>query len=339
MKYASNESAPLDLALGKRHYMQGENEYVLIYDARDSIYPLADVMIVFRHPDAKIPLTNGEYADYIVSRRFSIAVNKENVIKYGILDEKYADMIPSEIVLTIPEGKNGVTKPELFLLDLLSNYKWDRPLNFLSAGGDLQVGIKDYLMYDGFTYRFVPIKNKTNLSERGFTDTDELYRKMTSLYTWDTLKRTDWFVDYQNLYTFCGVMSQRGIFASVAMEMVEAGEYDMAVEILDKCQSVIPEENFPLDIILYGFSNERDLICMIEAYYLAGEPEKASVLCSSMSDQVLHSCEFFLKHYEDAEDYFDACYNVLAVLVSVADEYGDTSLSSSIRERFNALLD
>ena len=339
MKYASNESAPLDLALGKRHYMQGENEYVLIYDARDSVYPLADVMKVFRHPDAKIPLTNGEYADYIVSRRFSIPVNKENVIKYGILDEKYADMIPSEIVLTIPEGKNGVTKPELFLLDLLSNYKWDRPLNFLSAGGDLQVGIKDYLMYDGFTYRFVPIKNKTNLSERGFTDTDELYRKMTSLYTWDTLKRTDWFVDYQNLFTFCGVMSQRGIFTSVAMEMIEAGEYDMAVEILDKCQSVIPEENFPLDIILYGFSNERDLICMIEAYYLAGEPEKASLLCSSMSDQVLHSCEFFLKHYEDAEDYFDACYNVLAVLVSVADEYGDTTLSSSIRERFNSLLE
>ena len=339
MKYASNESAPLDLNIGKRQYMQGENEYVLIYDARDSVYPLTDVMRVFRHPDAKIPLTNGEYADYIVSRKFSIPVNKENVIKYGILDEKYADMIPSEIVLTIPEGKNGVTKPELFLLDLLSNYKWDRPLNFLSAGGDLQVGIKDYLMYDGFTYRFVPIKNKSNLSERGFTDTDELYRKMTSLYTWDTLKRTDWFVDYQNLYTFCGVMSQRGIFASLAMEMIEAGEYDMAVEILDKCQSVIPEENFPLDIILYGLSNERDLICMIEAYYLAGEPEKASVLCSSMSDQVLHSCEFFLKHYEDAEDYFDACYNVLAVLVSVADEYGDTTLSSSIRERFNSLLE
>ena len=339
MKYASNESAPLDLALSKRHYMQGENEYVLIYDARDSVYPLADVMKVFRHPDAKIPLTNGEYADYIVSRRFSIPVNKENVIKYGILDEKYADMIPSEIVLTIPEGKNGVTKPELFLLDLLSNYKWDRPLNFLSAGGDLQVGIKDYLMYDGFTYRFVPIKNKTNLSERGFTDTDELYRKMTSLYTWDTLKRTDWFVDYQNLYTFCGVMSQRGIFASVAMEMIEAGEYDRAVEILDKCQSVIPEENFPLDIILYGLSNEKDLICMIEAYYLAGEPEKASELCSSMSDQVLESCAFFLKHYEDAKDYFESCYNVLAVLVSVADEYGDTAMSSSIRERFNSLLE
>ena len=196
---------------------------MLIYDPRDSVYPLADVMKVFRHPDAKLPLTNGKYADYIVSRKFSIPVNKENVIKYGILDEKYADMIPSEIVLSIPEDRDAITKPELFLLDLLSNYRWDRPLNFLSAGGDLNVGIKDYLMYDGFTYRFVPIKNRTDRSEAGFTDTDELYHKMTSVYSWDSLKRTDWFVDYQNLYTFTGVMSQRGIFATVAMEMIEAG--------------------------------------------------------------------------------------------------------------------
>ena len=339
MKHASNESAPLDLSIGKRQYMQGENEYVLIYDPRDSVYPLADVMRVFRHPEAKIPLTNGDYVDYIVSRKFSIPVNKENVIRYGILDPKYADMIPDEIVLQIPEDKNGITKPELFLLDLLSNYQWDRPLNFLSAGGDLNIGIKDYLMYDGFTYRFVPVRNRTDRSERGFTDTDELYRKFTSVYTWDTLERTDWFVDYQNVYTFAGVMSQRGMFASVAMELIEAGEHERAVEILDKCRSVISEENFPLDMILYGLSNERDMVGLIEAYYLAGESAKASGLCSSMSDEVLASSEFFLRHYEDAQEYFDSCYNVLAVLSSLADEYGDSALASSIRLRFNKLLE
>lgn len=339
MKRASNESAPLDLSIGKRQYMQGENEYVLIYDPRDSVFPLADVMKVFRHPNAKIPLSNGDYADYIASRKFSIPVNKENVIRHGILDEKYADLIPSEIVLQIPEDKNGITKPELFLLDLLSNYKWDRPLNFLSAGGDLQIGIKDYLMYDGFTYRFVPIKNKTNLHEREFTDTDDLYHKISSVYTWDSLKRTDWFVDYQNLSTFTGILSQRGIFASVAMEMIEAGEIERAVEILDKCQSVIPVKNFPLDMIIYGFSNERDIVNIIEAYYMAGEPAKASALCSSISDEILASSKFFLKHYEDAEEYFDSCYKVLAVLSSIAEEYGDTSLAESIRSRFNRLFE
>ena len=154
-----------------------------------------------------------------------------------------------------------------------------------------------------------------------------------------TLERTDWFVDYQNVYTFGGVMSQRGMFASVAMELIEAGENERAVEILDKCRSVISEENFPLDMILYGLSNERDMVGLIEAYYLAGESAKASGLCSSMSDEVLASCEFFLRHYEDAQEYFDSCYNVLAVLSSLADEYGDSALASSIRLRFNKLLE
>lgn len=339
MKVAANESAPLDLSVSKRQYMQGENEYVLIYDARDSVYPLADVMRVFRHPDAKIPLTNGKNADYIASRRFTIPVNKENVIKYGILDERFADMIPSEIVLEIPKGKDGVTKPELFFLDLLSNYQWDRPLNFLNAGGDIQIGIKDYLMYDGFTYRFVPIKNRTNLNENGFTDPQELYHKMTSVYTWDSLERTDWFTDYQNLYTFAGVLSQRKIFSTVAHELIKAGENEKAEEILDLCQKMIPEENFPLDLLMYGLRNELDVISMIEGYYLCGASEKASGLATKAAGSLLESAAFFIDHYSEAEEYFETCCNVLAYIATLADDNGDTSLADDIREKFNNLLE
>ena len=338
MKQAANESAPLALSIGKKQYLQGENDYVLIYDPRNQVYPLADVMRVFRHPDAKIPLSNGKYADYIASRRFSIPVDKENVIKYGILDEKYADMIPSEIVLTIPEGKNGISKPELFFLDLLSDYRWDRPLNFLNAGGDIRIGIKDYLMFDGFTYRFVPIKNKTDIAENGFTDAEELYRKMTSSYTWDSLERTDWYVDYQNMFTFAGVMSQRRIFTATALELIKAGENEKAVEMIDKCLKVIPVENFPLDMIIYGFNNEHDIISMIEAYYMAGAGAKASALCTKLADSLLSSAEFFLDHYDYGKDSFDRCYKVLSYLAALAEEFGDSTLASSVIERFNAML-
>ena len=339
MKAAANESAPIDLSVSKKQYMQGENEYVLIYDPRDTVYPLADVMRVFRHPEAKIPLTNGKNADYIVSRRFSIPVNKENVIKYGILDKRYEDMIPSEIVLEIPKGKDGVTKPELFFLDLLSNYEWDRPLNFLNAGGDIRIGIKDYLMYDGFTYRFIPIKNRTNLNENGFTDPQELYRKMTSLYTWESLERTDWFTDYQNLYTFAGVMSQRKIFSTAALELIKAGEDEKAEEILDLCQNMIPEENFPLDLLMYGLRNELDVIGMIEGYYLCGASEKASGLATKAAGSLLESAAFFIDHYSEAEEYLDTCCNVLAYIATLADDNGDTSLADDIREKFNNLLE
>ena len=195
MKYAVNESAPLNLQVGPSQYLYGTNEYIHIYDTRDSVFLLSDVMRIFRHPEAKLPLSSGKMADYIMSRKFAIPVNKENVIKYGILDKKYEDMIPDHIVLTISKDKDYITKPELFMLDLLSDYQWDRPINLLSMGGDINIGIKEYLMYDGFSYRFVPVKNKTKSTDIGFADPEDLYYKMKNVFTWDALKRKDYFVD------------------------------------------------------------------------------------------------------------------------------------------------
>lgn len=39
------------------------------------------------------------------------------------------------------------------------------------------------------------------------------------------------------------------------------------------------------------------------------------------------------------KEYFDSCYNTLAYLAAMADEFGDTELASSVRDRFNGLLE
>ncbi len=339
MKYAVNESAPLDLGVGMKQYLYGTNEFIYIYDTRDTILPLADVMRVFRHPDAKLPLTSGKEVDYIVSRRFTIPVNKENVLKYGILDEKYADRIPDSITLTIPKDKEYLTKPELFMLDLLSNYQWDRPINLLSMGGDINIGIKDYLMYEGFSFKFVPIKNRMKSSEIGFADPEDLYYKMKNVFKWDALKRKDYFVDYQNFYTFCGVLSQRQLFVNVAKEMLKIGDKERAVEMLDMCQECVPEENFPLDLTYLGFSNEYMVIEMIETYYNAGAPEKALELARRFTEDLFVSTEFFLEYYEYAKAEFESCYKCISYVAEVVDFYGNTDFGKELRDRFNAMLE
>ena len=339
MKYAVNESAPLDLTVGPRQYLYGTNEYVHIYDTRDSILLLSDVMRIFKHPDAKIPLTSGRNVDYIMSRKFAIPVNKENVIKYGILDEKYSDMIPEYIVLTISPDKDYLTKPEIFMLDLLSNYQWDRPINLLSMGGDINIGLKEYLMYDGFSYRFVPIKNRMKSTDIGFADPEDLYYKMKNVYKWDALKRTDYFADYQNFYTFCGVLSQRQLFTNVAKEMLKIGDKERALEMLDMCQECVPEENFPLDMTYLGFSNEYMVVDMIETYYDAGAPEKALELAERFADQLFQSTLFFLQYYDFAKREFENCYNNLQYLSDLAEHHGDKEFAEGIRNRFNSLLE
>ena len=339
MKYAVNESSPLNLTVGPKQYLYGTNEFIYIYDTRDTAFLLSDVMRIFKHPEAKIPLTGGKNVDYIMSRKFIIPVNKENVIKYGILDEKYAVMIPDQITLTIPKDKSYLTKPELFMLDLLSNYQWDRPINLLSMGGDINIGMKDYLMYEGFSYKFVPVKNRMKSTEIGFADPEDLYYKMKNVFTWDALKRTDYFVDYQNFYTFCGVLSQRQIFVNVAKEMLKIGDSARAVEMLDMCQLCVPAENYPLDMTYLGFSNEYMVIDMIETYYSAGASEKAQNLSRRFMDELFISTEFFLENYDFAKKEFESCYTCISYVADVADHYGDAEFAAEVRDRFNALLD
>ena len=248
-------------------------------------------------------------------------------------------MIPESITLTIPEGKDYLTKPELFMLDLLSNYQWDRPINLLSMGGDINMGIKDYLMYEVFSYKFVPIKNKMKSTDIGFADPEDLYYKMKNVFTWDALKRTDYFVDYQNYYTFCGVLSQRGVFVNAAKEMLKIGDKERAVELLDMCQECVPEENYPLDITYMGFSNEYMVLDMIETYYMAGANEKALELAKRFSEEIFLSTDFFLVFYDVAKREFDACYNCISYLIDLAGHYGHEDFAEEIRTRFNSLLD
>ena len=338
MKYACNESAPLPLSVGLDQYLYGTNELVFIYDVRDTVIPISDVMRVFKHPRAKVELTSGKMVDYIMSRKISIPVNKENVIRYGILDEKFADRIPDEIVLEMPQSKTFITKPELFLLDLLSNYQWDRPVNMLSMGGDLDIGQKSYLMYEGFSYKFVPIKGPMSSSDVGLTDTDDLYFKMKNVFRWDALKRDDYFVDYQNLYTFCGVMSQRNLFLNAADKFLEEGQDGKALEMLDMCVENVPEYNFPLDMTFLGFSNEYMILRMISMYYDLGQPEKARDIAGRFADELMVSAGFFLSFYDYREDDFNNVFSYLQNLQYVYAAGGDTELADELGSRIEALI-
>ena len=338
MKWACNESAPLALSVGPEQYLYGNNEYVPIVDSRDVEMPIRDVMTLFRHPDVKVPMSSGRKMDYIASRKIVVPVIKENVIASGILDAKYADMIPESITLQIPKGKDYLTKPEIFMLDLLSNYKWDRPLHMLNMGGDLNIGVKDYLVYEGYSYKFVPFKNKITTTDIGFVDTEELYRKMTQDYTWDALGAPDWFIDYQNIYTNLGVIAPRSIFLNAAKAFMKEGKDEWAVEMLDRCTDVM--RRFPIESIPLGMStNDYIMIGIIEAYYRLGQTDKARELAALMGADLLASTRFYLEFFEYAKNEFDLCGSYVYFLADVMKDGGDKDMADKLTDGFSKLID
>lgn len=337
MKWAVNESAPLPLSVGQEQYLYGTNEYVPVYDTRNEVTSIADVMALFRNPKVKAPMTSGRRVDYIASRKISIPVDRENVIRAGILDAKYASQIPDSIIITIPKDKDMITKPELFMLDLLSGYKWDRPINLLSMGGDINIGIKEYLEYEGYSFKLIPIKNKTTTTVAGFVDTDDLYRKMTETYKWDAVASGDYFIDYQNQYTHMGVMSLRGLFVTAANAFIKAGENDRAMEMLDKCRDIT--RDFPLEGVPVGFSgNDYMVISMVEDYYKLGAADKAVELGTAMAQELLVSANFYNKFYTYAKEDFELIGNYIYFLAEVMEKGGDKALAKELKDNLMAML-
>ncbi len=342
MKYAVNESAPLPLTVPPVQYLYGTNEYIFIYGDDGTPMLLSDVMDIFKdqRPQTKVDLQSGRKVDFICARKLVIPVNKENCLKYGIVDPVFADEIPESITLEISPGKNYLSKPELFVLDLLSNYQWDRPLQMLNMGGDLDVGLRNYLMYEGFSYKFTPIRNSVKSTDVGKVNALHLYDMMKNAYTWDALKRTDWFVDYQNNYTFLGVLSQRAVFANVAGALMKAGENEKALEMLDLCQENVPEANFPLETICLGFTtNDYMVIQIIEDYYLLGAGDKGRDMALRMADQLLSTAAFYLDFYDYAKDDFETVTQYLGHLIQTLDECGDKETADKVEASFHALLD
>ncbi len=337
MRYAVNESAPLYIQVPHSQYLYGTNEYVPIYDSRETVMDIADVMKLFRHPQVKVPLSSGRRVDYIASRKIRIPVDKDNAVRCGLVRPEDRDAVPDSIVLTISKDKDYLSKPELFMLDLLSGYRWDRPIHFLNNGGDLNIGLKDHLEYCGYSTRLVPWNNKVTTTNIGKVDTEKLWSLMTETFKWDNLSRGDYFIDYQNLYTHLGVSSVRGIFVSCAKAFLKAGQKDRAVAMLDRCSEVMA--HYPLEGIPLGFSgNDYMVIEMIELYYALGKGDEARDLASRLGNELISSARFFLEFYEFAKDDFEMAGNYVYYLSDSLTKGGDKEMGDALTKRLTDLV-
>ena len=158
-------------------------------------------------------------------------------------------------------------------------------------------------------------------------------------YTWDAMSAKGWFVDYQNMYTFLGVMSQRQLFLSVANSLIDAGESEKALEIMQMCETCFPEENFPLESIPIGFSaNDYMVAQMIENYYYLGAKESAKSLEERFREQLMQTATFYLDWGSLGTSEFETAGRVLLYVADVCKEYGDETLSKNLEERFSLLL-
>ena len=336
MQYRTYESDPLPFSIPKHEYIYGTNDVVHIVDRHNKTYPLKLVIDLISKPEAKLSDDKGKQYSIFGSRKLTIPVNKEAAIANGIVDVSDSSSILDTIELNISENKTIITKAELMILDLLANYNWDRPIYFVAMGGDLEIGIRDYLEWTGFAYKFVPIKNQSTLVIPGRVLADKMYDKVMNVYRWGNMNDPSVNIDYQNLLTFNAVMSVRNIYTQTARALFNEGKRDKALQVLDKMQEVVLHEQFPISCSLLSSLNEQSVMDAIDIYLLSGEREKAIKLATLFEDESFKAIEFFgqrLGGYYLSKTDIERNLSYLMYLADILSNRGEVEMASSIEKR------
>jgi Protein of unknown function (DUF2723). len=335
MKFKQYESDPLPISIDRKQYLYGTNDYVQIYDRFEGKPILLKQAIdIFKNPKITVPLSDGKSHNYIAANKLLVPVNKENVRKYNIVSEKDMDKVLDTLEFTLTAS--SLNKTELILLDIISNYNWDRPIYILQRGGDVNIGIKDYLQYDGFAYKFVPIKSSTGKSSSidavTQMDADATYNRIMNTYKWDAFKDTTINVDYQNLLTFNSLISLRDIFTKTAQYLASEKDTTRAIELLDKMQEVVPDKNFPLNNSIISPLNDYAVINAIAIYLNLGEKQKGDDLANKFYKETEKSILLFSGLHDGSMLSYDYLRQELYFLLKLSEVYNNAGYSEEAKK-------
>lgn len=161
------------------------------------------------------------------------------------------------------QGKNYLGKQEIFILDLLANNHWKRPIYYaVTVGGGSNLGLRDYFQLEGLAYRVMPYRCG------GRCNTKVMYNNMMNKFVFGNANDPNVYLEENNL-RMCGTF--RNMFVILAADLMEEGKRDSCKKVLDYALKQLPPATIPL--------TEYDL-GLVELYYRLGETATADKYAS-----------------------------------------------------------
>ena len=299
MKRKTYESESIPSQMTHDLYAYGIRDYIKHESLIDSVrWDIKDFInwVASDHPRTKykslllqagedpnrLPMGTQEMIFY-PTNKVRVPVNKENVIKSGLVKPKDYDLIVPYIDIDLPEG--GMTKNQIMMLDILANNDWERPIYFTggSYADSEYMWMKEYLQLEGLVYKLVPIKtplNSNNPYIMGRLDSDLMY-DIVMKWSWGNSESSSIYHDPE---TRKNSISFRSNMARLAEKLIDEGKNKKAKEVLD-----LAVQKMPLDY--FGYYSL--VVPMIDTYYRLGAVESAQQLAVKVGEKYRDEMEYF----------------------------------------------
>ena len=348
MKKKSYDADPIPSQLTHDEYKYGTLDVAYYFpelfpQLKDSVIEL-DYFMKWIQSDNKRTFydldEDGNPEKVLLANKIRIPVNKENVLKNGIVAQKDADKIVPYIDITLDRA---VAKNTILMLDILNNFNWERPIYFTggSNADSEYIWLKDYLQLDGVAFKFVPIKTPTktynengqltrelSLFDIGRIDPEKMYSNVKK-WNWRNINDGKIYLDEQ---TKRNAISLRNSLMRLSAAFAIEGDTLKAIEVLDLSIEKLPIEDFDH----YSLSMEYP-----EMYYKLGEIKKARKTAEDLirlfKEKLVwystFSAEDFNLFYEDLD--LTRRYLYSGILDQVMQYDTDTNYKKELLEEFN----
>ncbi len=334
MKKKAYDSDPIPSQLTHEQYRFGTRDFIFYQKTKKDTLDIKTWMnwVASDNQATKVELESGHWANTFPAKTIRIPVNKENVLKYGIVDPKDADKIVDTIYITL--DTDVIYKSTLLMLDIIANNDWKRPIYF--SGGSYNdsdfLWLKDYLQLDGIIYKLVPIKtpvDKRNPFDMGRIDSDKMY-DIVMQWNWGNSGSDDIYHDTE---TRRNGITYRSTLSRLAQTLIKEGKLKKAEEILDLGMEKMPVDKFEYYSLLEPF---------IEGYYMINKPEKARAVFNSVAKIYQEHLLYFsgwdeAKQISYAEDIISDMERYRG-LVDLTIKYDDEEYARKQAAKFNDYL-
>jgi pentatricopeptide repeat protein len=286
MRRKTYESDPLPVTLPVQKYYDGINNQVFIVEKTKEPVDISTIIDFVKSDNkaTKVQVSETEILDIIPSRTIRIPVDSAKVLASGTVKPEDADKIVPYIDITL-KG-NSILKSQLIVLDILAHNNWERPVYFVTGYHNDALGLEEYFQLEGLAYRLVPVKSQNkSWVDYGRIDTDILYDNIMNKFVWGGANDPDVNLDYNHIRTLI-VIKSRLNYARLAKALASEGKNEKALEVLNRCLEVLPADRFLYDPYYTD---------LIDAYFIAGDADKALEMTKEMSEYYYKRLDYFLR--------------------------------------------
>jgi hypothetical protein len=277
LRYKVNQSDPADVILSAEQIQGSRRDQVIfnqnsgITDKPMDLYTMIKDYIGSDAKDKTLEGRDGMVLNTFPTKQVTVPVDTALVRKNGTINP--TDSVVTQLAFTIP--KNYIFKNDLAVLALIAANKWNRPIYFTSpqAGG---LGFNNYIRMDGLSYRLVPVLN-SNINE-GW-----VYDKLMNKFKFGNANIMGVYFDEENRRHLNSI---RYAYAISAINLAEDGKKDSAKKLLNKCDQMMLQENFPYGMVSRGQDHDQFSVIMLEAAYKAGDTALAEKITKSVKKDI-----------------------------------------------------